>query len=259
MRTSRIAGVQVAAWISRFVAIVIVMVVLGVGPVVAQGTVATAKDMEGWASDIDKAAGLLAKGGERRTVKALDLGLELYDSMLGRLGRGDRSARLLGEVLLLLAVADARLGNEEIAIWRFVEAQSLLPGLGVNALADYQDVVSVLSPFLFAEGEREEWLRRSTLDVEGLRPPTPTAMAPIGYPGGARKQGIEGTTEVVVVIDETGLPVKPVLRASCGVPGFDVAVMEATRQWIFTPAYQDGVAVTGTYVLSARFHLGSAP
>ena len=64
-------------------------------------------------------------------------------------------------------------------------------------------------------------------------------------------------SEVVLVVDEAGMPQWPLLRSSCGVPGFDVAVMEAARQWTFSPATRAGRPVMGSYELRATFELGS--
>jgi TonB family protein len=237
--------------------VVVAAILVPLTDVAAQDIQAGSEDIEAWESEISKIETLLQRGGERRAIKALDFCLQLYDDMLGRLGPGEQSSRLLGQTLFLLAVAEARLEDTEVAAWHWVEAQNISPALRRGKLQDYGDVAPLLQKHLISDQERQEILQQAAELEEGLSLPTPVGMAPIGYPGGARRQRIEGTTEVVVVIDQNGVPIKPVLRRSCGVPGFDVAVMETARLWTFTPAYRAGQAVVGTYVLSARFSLGS--
>ncbi len=208
-------------------------------------------DLEGWRGQLDRAEELLAKGGERRAARTLEMCDQLHQDMLEWPGRGSTAARLLAEAMRCLAVAEARSGETAKAGWHWAQAQNLSPDLAEGGLAAYPDVAATLGQ------------HRVTADAlpaagsDGYVPPSPLGMAPIAYPGRIRQQAIEGTTEVAVVVDESGFPALPVLRTSCGVPGFDLAVMEAARQWSFSPATQDGRPVRGTYVLQARLHLGS--
>lgn len=218
----------------------------------AQGTAPVEPDLQSWRSDLEKAEQLLVKGGERRAERARELCDQVYLSMLEWPGRGETAASLLGETLFLLAVAETRIGEAERARWHWAVAQNVWPQVGRGRLDPFPDVAGVLGSHSVRPGDEAP---EGT--GEGYAPPEPIGMVPIAYPGQVRRQGIEGTTEVVLVVNEAGVPTVPLLRSSCGVPGFDVAVMEAARQWTFSPATHDGRPVEGSYALRATFELGS--
>jgi TonB family protein len=209
-------------------------------------------DLEGWQAELAKADSLLTKGGERRAERAQEICEQTYQAMLEWPGQGETAAKLLGEALFLLAVAEARRAEADKARWHWAEAQNVFPAVKQGRLTAFPDVAPLLSKLVVSA---DEVVPGGT--GAGYSPPTPIGMSPVSYPGRIREQAIEGATEVVVVVDESGAPVKPLLRTSCGVPGFDVAVMEAARQWSFSPATQGGTPVKGSYALQARFHLGS--
>ena len=121
----------------------------------------------------------------------------------------------------------------------------------IKVATDFKGLV----PAEVSAEDRARWLA-DEINEETTTRPSPLGMIPTSYPPASRRQGHQGNTEVALVIDEAGVPVRPLLRASCGVPGFDVEVMETSRFWSFTPATTEGQPVVGTYVLSARFHLG---
>jgi|GEM_PF-3379255 len=230
-------------------AVIVILVALSAS---AQAPASTEPDLEGWRSDLDKAEQLLLKGGERRAERARELCDQVYLSMLEWPGRGETASRLLAETLVLLAVAETRTGAVERGRWHWAVARNLRPELDQGRLASFPDAAGELG----GSGVRPDVVAPEEAG-EGYVPPEPVGMVPIAYPGQIRRQGIEGTTEVLVVVDEAGLPAVPVLRSSCGVPGFDVAVMEAARQWTFSPATRGGRPVRGSYALRATFELGS--
>lgn len=219
---------------------------------VAQGVPSVEPDLDGWRSELEKAEQYLTKGGERRAERARELCDQTYLSMLEWPGRGEAAASLLGETLLLLAVAEARVGETGRARWHWAVAQNVWPQVADGRLDPFPDAASVLSSLRVRPGDEVP-----VGSGEDYTPPSPVGMVPIAYPGQIRRQGIEGTTEVVLVVDEAGMPQWPLLRSSCGVPGFDVAVMEAARQWTFSPATRAGRPVRGSYELRATFELGS--
>lgn len=78
--------------------------------------------------------------------------------------------------------------------------------------------------------------------------------APV-YPEAARHTDHEGVSYVEFIIDKHGVPREPAIVKSCGVVGFDVAVMEATRAWRFRPARLYGEPVAVYYTLTVTFTL----
>jgi TonB family protein len=218
----------------------------------AQAPAEKEPDLAGWQADLNKAESMLSKKGERRAERAQATCEQVYQAMLEWPGKGEPAAKLLGETLFLLAVAEARRTENDRALWHWAEAQNVFPALRQGRLSAYPDVAPLLESQPVSADEVAPGGNGA-----GYSPPTPVGMSPISYPGRIRQQAIEGTTEVVVVVDELGNPLKPLLRTSCGVPGFDTAVMEAARQWSFSPATQGGAPVRGSYALQARFHLGS--
>jgi TonB family protein len=246
--------------VGTFLAVVAVGVVGGALTSVAladteQQGPATVEELSGWQDDLERVHEWLEKGGERRARRAQRVCYELFDATLGRLGQQAPATDLVGDVLFYLAVAGARLGEVPTATWHWYEAQNVKPQLRSDTrLSQFADVERFLRERMLSELRRDELYE--LVDAEGVEAPEPLGMSPISYPGRARQSDIEGTTEVVLVIDTNGVPTVPLLRVSSGVPGFDVAVMEAARLWTFAPAARDGQPVEGAYVLTARFSLG---
>jgi TonB family protein len=241
-----------------FVVSLLLLLLIGAGPLArAQDEEASPGEIEAWQNRLERAESQLEKESQRRAVKAQEMCLEVLKEMAGRLDTNPSAPQLYGKTLFLLAVAEKRLGSDRLASWYWLEAQNIQPTIRSRSLEAYPDVAPGFEENRLTVAKREQILAKAEAEpAAGAEIPAPAHMVPISYPGGARRRGIEGTTEVVLVIDEIGVPVTPVLRQSCGVPGFDVAVMEAAGQWHFEPASFNGQPVTGTYVLTATFHLG---
>jgi TonB family protein len=76
--------------------------------------------------------------------------------------------------------------------------------------------------------------------------------APV-YPAEAISAGIEGSVILQIVVDESGTVSKAQVIRS--LPMLDQAAIECVRQWKYTPALLDGVAVPMTLTESVRFRL----
>lgn len=89
----------------------------------------------------------------------------------------------------------------------------------------------------------------------GLVSPRPLAAIRPAYPRAARTAGWEGVVRVSAVVDEAGTVVTAEVVASSGHAALDAAALEAVRETIFTPAVQDGAAVTCRLLIPIRFQL----
>jgi serine/threonine-protein kinase len=76
----------------------------------------------------------------------------------------------------------------------------------------------------------------------GVTPPRKIKGPTAAYPDLARRQRLEGTVAISLLVDENGLPRDLALVESAG-PVLDEAVMKAVREWQFEPARKDGVRV----------------
>jgi protein TonB len=88
------------------------------------------------------------------------------------------------------------------------------------------------------------------------RDPSPLAsnQAP-KYPPQALRSGVEGSVNVRVEVDASGVPtdVKVVERSGERSRDLDRAVTDAVRRWRFEPAMKDGKAVAGAVVVPVEF------
>ena len=77
-------------------------------------------------------------------------------------------------------------------------------------------------------------------------------QAPV-YPAEAISAGIEGSVILQIVVDESGTVSKAQVIRS--LPMLDQAAIECVRQWKYTRALSDGVAVPMTLTESVIFRL----
>jgi serine/threonine-protein kinase len=75
-----------------------------------------------------------------------------------------------------------------------------------------------------------------------VTPPRKVKGPSADYPERARRQKLEGTVAVSLLVDENGLPQDMTVVESAG-PVLDAAVLDAVKQWRFEPARKDGVRV----------------
>lgn len=87
-------------------------------------------------------------------------------------------------------------------------------------------------------------------------PPRPVVKTAIEYPRRARDAGIEGTVSLVLLISRNG-SVIDVTVESAPSPLFIKPVEETVRQWKFTPARNQGIAVQVRMRQNIKFKLDS--
>jgi periplasmic protein TonB len=87
--------------------------------------------------------------------------------------------------------------------------------------------------------------------AEYLRNPAPS------YPLRARRDGIEGTVMLKVLVTAAGAPGRIELQASSGSDALDRAAEDAVRSWRFVPARRGRAAIDAWVVVPVEFHLES--
>jgi len=88
----------------------------------------------------------------------------------------------------------------------------------------------------------------------GVEPPKPLSMPDPEYTPIARRKNIEGTTILMVVVNEKGLP--EILEIVKGLgEGLDVKALAAVSQWRFKPAMRGGEPVAGIIKVEVTFRL----
>jgi protein TonB len=87
--------------------------------------------------------------------------------------------------------------------------------------------------------------------------PEPITKVTPHYPELARKAGVTGTVYLRVLVDKTG-KVRDVLiwKAAKADVGFEESAVEAVKQWVFSPAIQNGqpIMVWATIVMKFELH-----
>lgn len=76
------------------------------------------------------------------------------------------------------------------------------------------------------------------------------------YPEEARKQGLEETVRVKVVVGVDGLVESAEVLESTGAPILDESALEAAKNYRFNPATREGVPVRCAVVLPVHYRLG---
>jgi protein TonB len=96
-----------------------------------------------------------------------------------------------------------------------------------------------------ASAEQAPVLRK--LRVVDMRPPN--------YPPSARRQGIEGTVRVRVLVGPDGRVIQALVFKTSGDDALDAAALEAVVDWRFEPAQRDGEAVRAWASVPIAFKL----
>lgn len=89
-------------------------------------------------------------------------------------------------------------------------------------------------------------------DFTAIAPAILRRVDPI-YPELARRAHVQGTVVLMMVVDESGVPMQ--VRVLDGHPALQDAAMQAARQWRFEPARMDGRPVAASFRLTLNFRL----
>lgn len=208
----------------------------------------------GWGRSLGRMEALLQKGGSSNAWRAQTVAAESFARWADEVGRDPGNRATLARFLALWAVALHRSEDRALGRWRAAEAASL----------DWQETERSLAPFPEKDGLLQDLapvdvaaaLRQLNDPPPGSTPPEPEKLVPVSTALSARAGERGGTSKVLAVVDPAGLVERPILVESSGHLGFDLAVMDALREWVFRPASQDGKAVVGMYLLSVTLRSG---
>ncbi|WP_243287525.1 energy transducer TonB [Geothrix terrae] len=89
-------------------------------------------------------------------------------------------------------------------------------------------------------------------DFTAIAPAILRRVDPI-YPDLARRAHVQGTVVLMMVVDESGVPMQ--VRVLDGHPALQDAALQAARQWRFEPAQMDGRPVVASFRLTLNFRL----
>jgi TonB family protein len=99
-------------------------------------------------------------------------------------------------------------------------------------------------------------IHAETAAVKFDTPPRPLKTRAPEYPSDLRQQGVSGAVSVLVDIDEAGKVVNvEVSKASND--RFRAPALDAVKQWVFSPAKQDGKAVRARVTIPLLFSVES--
>ena len=88
----------------------------------------------------------------------------------------------------------------------------------------------------------------------GVRPPTKVIDVRPRYPQATRDAGVGGGVLLDMTVDAGGMTRDiHVLRSPEGDYGFDVAAVEAVRQWEYEPTWLNGEPVSVTFTVTISF------
>lgn len=196
----------------------------------------------------------------------------VYEDMLSTVAAGASAARFFATVQLFRAVAEARLGDLDAAAWHWQEAHGLAPELRDIAPRSFPDLAAFFrahllgharlgltfqpdppAPTLQTPASTEPAGDADSDPGAGVTPPELLRSIRPVFPRAGWATGRSGKTAVQVVIDTAGVPHAPVVTESSGVIGFDVAAMEAFREWRFKPAQRAGKPVSAYYTLTVTY------
>jgi protein TonB len=85
--------------------------------------------------------------------------------------------------------------------------------------------------------------------------PRAVFQTPPNYPVDLRRRKIEGSVQVLFVVDEDGKVVDPKIEKTSN-PGFDAPALEAVRRWKFEPGTRNGQKVRFRMRIPVRFSAG---
>jgi protein TonB len=175
--------------------------------------------------------------------------------MSDRLASGPEGAPLLSLALLFRSLAEAGLGETEMAVWNWYAAKTLYPPLGESDLSAYGGagaaILAEKTRLLGSQANPEA----GSAAQERVKGPERLAAPPPRYPATLKAACIEGAVVLEAILDERGRPVIARLLDSTGGPVMSFAAIEAVRQWKFKPATLDGKPIRVYYVLTVNFEL----
>lgn len=180
----------------------------------------------------------LRQGEEGQAVHAA------VQELVDRLRETGSEIGLLPMALRVLALAEARIGRGEEAVWHWQVAQNLQPGLMLDPAA-YGEAGALLARHgLRRRDEAPDGIAAVAVTAlgAGSTPPRKIAGDEPKIPGFLTLPGAPRWGRLQAVIDTQGRVVEPVVVAGRS-EAFRWAALEAVRSWRFEPARREGQPV----------------
>jgi TonB family protein len=182
--------------------------------------------------------------------------LDLVPSLAG----GADDARILGDLLVLEAVAESATGDNAQALWLWSLAQSIDPALTAADLSRFGAPARLLADRPLRERARDGQIATEEgEDQPGVFERTATAEPPRliklpdpDYPAAARDAGLQGAVILQVVVDRQGRTRGP-LAIESPAAALTYAAAEAVHEARFEPARLDGKPVAVYYDIRVDF------
>ncbi len=171
------------------------------------------------------------------------------------LGEHRETPAMLGPLLVLRAVAAARLGDERGAVWDWSVAQTLDPGLTNADLSRFGAAGDLLSKYRL-DAETLRTAQGAKLP-EGVERPKLVDKLKIGTLPSPLRRICRLSATLVLTIDREGISRRPIVLATSGSKIFDFWAMDSYRTIRFEPARRAGEAIEVDYVLTVSFSQSS--
>jgi hypothetical protein len=204
-----------------------------------------------WFEQLDEAHQDLLAAEWKKAWRRLD---RLDREIAGRFVDGPEAPRLLGQLSLLRALAEAGRGERANAAWEYSVACSFLPALATLDMSRYGVAGEVLA------AERARWEPpRNGEDGNGKDVPVDEATLPRKiespvpvFPWPHQVLCTSGLVAVKAFINTTGIPTRPKVVTQVH-PMLAFAALRTLREWRFAPAELNGRPVAVWYNLSVNF------
>lgn len=211
---------------------------------------ANAWESSPWKDDLLRVAELLKEQGKSRAWRAAEICQRLVGKGLSQIAGHPQAPSILARALALFSVAQLRQGEGERARWLAAEAASFDDQEAGRTLGSFPDAIAKLSPWLETL-KRDAVLERYLSLPAEHSPAKPVHLAPLPSMVSSLPAENLVPARVLLLVDEHGVPVGPVLLQSSGDVSFDLALMESLSSWVFTPASEHGQPTLGYYLVTA--------
>lgn len=211
--------------------------------------------IDSWDRTVTRVEELLRKSGTNPAWRAQQLVQQALARQLEGIARESGNRGRLASLLTLAAVAAQRMGDGGGAAWLAAEAAAFDAAASEAMLTTFPAEFEKLRRMIDAQ-LAAEMVRLYDNPPPDYSAPEPQSMAPVKTSLATRGGEPIGVAKVLVLVDEMGLAQRPLLLESSGHLGFDLAVMDSAREWVFRPAIRNGRAAAGAYVLTVVLHSG---
>ena len=256
-------------WAWRLCSILLALLGAGIRPVAAQAPGPpkanprqVREQFEEWQQDFVDVVADLKKNTPDSNKHAERLAFSAYREVRDRAIEGEGLCNNAGRFLIMLAIAEVRRGKPDDGAWHWQMAQNVFAELRTSAFNEFPDVAHFMEEKLipasrwgdlqqYATGQKECTPLKSS--EENLVGPKIIKKLQPRYPRGMEGRRIKSATTVAAIIDTQGRVREPVVSRGCGYVAFDLAAMEALKDWVYAPATRNGVPFPVPLYVSVGF------